>query len=53
MWDELAVVAQPVAEGDRSAEIAAAGLLVGLHLSNALADAVTLRLGKGRCDRQK
>jgi hypothetical protein len=47
MRDELAIVAQPVAEVDRSAEIAAAGLLIGLYLANAVADAVALGLGEG------
>jgi hypothetical protein len=39
---QLAVVAQPVAERDRAAEIPAARLLVGLYLSDALSDAVAL-----------
>ena len=53
MRDELAVVAAPEPERDLAAEISAARLLVGLHLSNALADAVALGLGEGGGDRQE
>ena len=50
---ELAVVAAPEPEGDLAAEVSAAGLLVGLGLSDALTDAVALCLGEGGGDRQE
>ena len=50
---QLAVVAKPVAERYRAAEIPAASLMVGLHLSDALSDAVALGLSEGCGDRQE
>jgi hypothetical protein len=50
---QLAVVAQPVAERYRAAEIPAASLLVGLHLSDALSNAISLGLSEGCGDRQE
>ena len=51
--DKLALVAGTEAERDFSAEIAAARFLVGLHLPDALSDAVTLGLGECGGDRQE
>ena len=53
MGHQTAVVAQPVAERYRPAEISAASLLVGLHLSDALSNAVSLGLSEGCGDRQE
>ena len=53
MRDERAAITQPVAELDRASEKAPPGLLIRLHLRNALADAVALGLGEGSGDRQE
>ncbi len=53
MGDEFAVVATPEPEGDGAPQVAPPGPLIGLHLSNALSDAVALRFGEGGSDRQK
>jgi hypothetical protein len=53
MRDELAIVTATEAEGDFPSKIATPGLLIRLHLANALADAVALGLGKGGGDRQE
>ena len=51
--DELAGLADAVAERRGPAEVAPASLLVGLHLPDPLADAVALGLGEGGGDRQE
>ena len=53
MRDQLAVVAAPEPKRDFPAEVSAARLLVGLHLPDALADAIALGLGEGGGDRQE
>jgi hypothetical protein len=47
MRDKFAVVAAPEPERNLAAEVSATGLLVGLHLSNPLADAISLGLSEG------
>ena len=51
--DQLAVVASPEPKRNLPPKIPAPGLLVGLHLPNALPDAVALGLGKSGGDRQE
>ena len=51
--DEVAVVADAPAKGANATKIAAARLLIGLHLPDALADAVALGLRERRGDRQE
>jgi hypothetical protein len=46
MRDKLAVVAAPVAKRNSPAEISASRLLVGLHLADAFANPIALRLGE-------
>ena len=46
MRDKLAVVAAPVAKRNGPAEISASRLLVGLHLADAFANPIALRLGE-------
>src|ERR1700722_10197527 len=53
MLDKLTAFAAPVAERHDAAEITPAGLLVGLHLSDALADAVALSFCECRGDGQE
>jgi hypothetical protein len=48
--DEISALAAPETEGNLSAEIPAPRLLIRLHLPNALADAIPLRLCKGGGD---
>jgi hypothetical protein len=48
--DEISALAAPEAEGNLSAEIPAPRLLIRLHLPDALADAIPLRLCKGGGD---
>jgi len=50
---QLAVVSSYEAKGDVSAEKAPSGLLVGLHLGDALPDAITLGLSECRGNRQE
>jgi hypothetical protein len=50
---QLAALAQPVTERHDASQISAPGFLVGLHLSNALPDAVALCFGKSSSDRQE
>jgi hypothetical protein len=47
VWDKLAGGPATEAEGDLAAKIAAARLLVGLHLPDPLPNAITLGLSKG------
>ena len=53
MLDERAVISPSKAKGDIPAEIQPPSLLVGLHLTNALPDAITLGLSECRCNRQE
>src|ERR1700733_10748592 len=53
MRHELAVVAAPEPERYLPAEIAAARLLVGLHLPDPLSNAITFGFGEGGSDRQE
>jgi hypothetical protein len=53
MRDKLAVVAAPEPERNLPAEIAAARLLVGLHLPDPLPNAITLGFGEGGGNRQE
>jgi hypothetical protein len=51
--DQFAALAATVTERDLPTEIPAPRLLIGLHLANALANAVTFGLGKGCGDGQE
>ena len=53
MRDELAGLAATEPERNLPAEVAAASFLVRLHLTDALADSIALRLGEGGGDRQE
>ena len=53
MRDQLPAVGATEPEWNLPAEVSATGLLIGLRLPNALADAVALGLGEGGGDRQE
>ena len=51
VWDKLAIVAATEPERNLPAEVSAARFLIGLHLPDAFANAVTLGLGEGSGER--
>ena len=53
VWDKLAIFAATEPERNLPAEVSAARFLIGLHLPDAFANAVTLDLGEGSGDRQE